>query len=312
MPAPEPHPQVQAVLDQLDSLGVPDLSELSVTEARSLFERMSSTGRYSGGRVSVSDREIASEDGPIPIRTYRPEGDEPLPTTVYFHGGGFVVGNLDTHDSTCRALADLAETVVVSVDYRRAPEHRFPAAVHDAYEATTWAREHAGELGGTDHLVVAGDSAGGTLAAVVALLARDRGEPRIEYQILVYPATSASTEWDSIADSESGRFLSATEMEWFGDQYLGDALHGANPYAFPLEACSHEELPPATVVTAGFDPLHDEGVAYAEALEDAGVSVTHRDHDDMVHGFVGMIGYVDRAETVIEAIGGDLSAALSA
>lgn len=310
MPSAEPHPQVQAVLDRLDDLGVPDLSELSVTEARTLFDRMSSTGGYSGGPVTVADREIAGDEGPIPIRTYRPERVGPLPTTVYFHGGGFVLGNLDTHDATCRALADLAETVVVSVDYRRAPEHRFPAAVHDAYETTVWARDHAEELGGTEHLVVAGDSAGGTLAAVVALLARDREEPRIDYQVLFYPGTSASSEWDSISNPATGQFLSAAEMEWFGEQYLEDSIHSANRYAFPLEACSHEGLPPATVVTAGFDPLHDEGVAYAEALEDAGVSLTHRDHDDMVHGFVGMIGYVDRSETVIEAIGEDLSAAL--
>ncbi|UWG48438.1 Alpha/beta superfamily hydrolase [Halanaeroarchaeum sp. HSR-CO] len=311
MRADQPHPEVQAILDQMERLDVPDLSTLSVEEARDLFETMASTGRYRDGEVDTEDREIAGPAGPIPVRIYRPDRDGPVPTTVFFHGGGFVVGTLDTHDATCRAIADLTGTVVVSVDYRLAPEHPFPAAVHDAYATTEWAAATATDLGGTDEVIVAGGSAGGTLSAVVSLLARDRGGPEIDYQILFYPATSAGTDWDSLTDPETGRFLSGDEMEWFGEQYLTDPLHGANPYAFPLAACSHENLPPATVVTAGFDPLHDEGVAYADALESAGVPVVHREEGAMVHGFVGMIGHVQRATAVIAAVGTDLERALS-
>lgn len=306
MRADEPHPEVKAVLEQMDRMDVPDLSTLSVDEARDLFETMASTSRYRASDVETEDREIPGEDGPVPVRIYIPASERPQPTTVFFHGGGFVVGSLDSHGTTARAFADLAETVVVSVDYRLAPEHPFPAAVHDAYAATQWAAEHASELGGGDELVVAGGSAGGTLAAATTLLARDQDGPEIDYQVLFYPATSASTDWDSLVDPETGRFLSADEMEWFGEQYLTDPLHAANRYAFPLEACSHADLPPATVVTAGFDPLHDEGVAYAESLESDGVQTVHREHDDMIHGFVGMLGHVERAETVLAAVGDDL------
>ena len=304
MRADEPHPQVQTVLDQLDELDVPNLSDLPVDAARDLFETMSSASTYRDGTVSTTDRALETAETSIPVRVYRP-GDGEMPTTVFFHGGGFVVGSVETHDATCRALADLTGSVVVSVDYRLAPEHQFPAAVHDAYAVTEWARDNASDLGGTDELVVAGDSAGATLAAVVTLLARDRYGPTIDYQVLFYPSTSADGDWPSITDTATGRFLSAGDMEWFGEQYLTDPLHAANRYAFPLEACSFVGLPPATVVTAGFDPLRDEGIAYADALEGADVPVVHRHHEDMVHGFVSMIGRVDRAERVIEAVGTD-------
>lgn len=311
MRADEPHPQVQAVLDRMDALGVPNLSALDVEEARDLFATMGSTGSYRGGSVSTADREIDTESGPIPVRVYRPAGGDDRPTIVYFHGGGFVVGSLDTHDATCRAVADLTASVVVSVDYRLAPEHPFPAAVHDASAVTEWADENAEELGGSDDLVVAGDSAGGTLAAVVTLLARDRDGPAIDYQLLFYPSTSATDDWDSIADPETGLFLSASDMEWFGDHYLSDPLHATNRYAFPLEACSFERLPPATIVTAGFDPLRDEGIAYADALERDDVPVVHRHYEAMVHGFVGMIGHVDSAVEAIESVGTDLASELA-
>ena len=310
MRADEPHPQVQTVLDQLDDLDVPDLSDLPVDAARDLFETMSTASTYRDGAVSTADRAVETEDGSIPVRVYRP-GDGEMPTTVYFHGGGFVVGSVQTHDATCRAIADLTESVVVSVDYRLAPEHPFPAAVTDAYAVTEWVSDNTSDLGGTDELVVAGDSAGATLAAVITLLARDRYGPTIDYQMLFYPSTSADSDWPSITDTETGRFLSAADMEWFGEQYLTDPLHAANRYAFPLEACSFVGLPPATVVTAGFDPLRDEGIAYADALDGADVPVVHRHHEDMVHGFVSMIGRVDRAESAIKSVGTDRDSELA-
>lgn len=310
MRATEPHPQVQTVLDRLEELDVPNLSDLPVDAARDLFETMSSASTYRGGTVSTADQVIETEGGSVPVRVYRPADGE-MPTTVFFHGGGFVVGSVETHDAICRALADLTESVVVNVDYRLAPEHPFPAAVHDAYAVTEWVNDNTADLGGTDELVVAGDSAGATLAAVVSHLARDRDGPTIDYQVLFYPSTSADGDWPSITDPETGRFLSAADMEWFGAQYLTDSLHATNRYAFPLEACSFVGLPPATVVTVGFDPLRDEGIAYADALEGADVPVVHRHHEDMVHGFVSMIGRVDRAESTIEAVGTDRDSELA-
>jgi acetyl esterase len=310
MRADDPHPQVQTVLDQLEAMDVPNLSDLPVDPARDLFETMSSASTYRNGTVSTTDRAVETEGGSVPVRVYRP-GDGDMPTTVFFHGGGFVVGSVETHDATCRALADLTDSVVVSVDYRLAPEHPFPAAVHDASAVTEWVSDNTSALGGTDELVVAGDSAGATLAAAVTLLSRDQYGPTIDYQVLFYPSASADDDWPSITDAETGLFLSAADMEWFGEQYLTDPLHAANPYAFPLEACSFVGLPPATVVTAGFDPLRDEGIAYADALEGADVPVVHRHHEDMVHGFVSMIGRVDRAESVIEAVGTDRDSKLA-
>lgn len=313
MRADAPDPQVQALLDRMERADLPAISDLSVAGARRLFETFGSSNRYRGGEVTTTDREVETPDGLVPIRIYRPTNDEGTtapdterPTTVYFHGGGFVVGSLETHDALCRAIADTWEMVVVAVHYRRAPEHPFPAAVHDGYAVTEWARANADDLGGSDEVVVAGDSAGGTLAAVVSLLARDRDEPTIDHQVLFYPAISADDDWPSVADPETGLLFSAADMAWFGEQYLADPLHAANPYAFPLEACSHADLPPATVVTAGFDPLRDEGRAYAEALAASGVPVTHRNYDDMIHGFVSMVGRVDGAKTAIAAVGDDL------
>ncbi|MFT4889253.1 MAG: acetyl esterase [Halobacteriales archaeon] len=237
---------------------------------------------------------------------------------VYFHGGGFVLGGLDTHDDTCRVLCNAAEAVVVSVDYRLAPEHPFPAAVEDAYAATEWAAAGAASMDGDpERVVVAGDSAGGTLAAAVSLLARDRADrgepaPDVAYQVLFYPSTAVEGEFPSRSENAEGYFLETADLRYFRDHYLAHELQAYNRYAFPMEACTLAGLPPATVVTAGFDPLRDEGRAFADRLDAAGVDVTSRNYEDVIHGFVSLLGQYElsRARQAIEDVAADLEGAL--
>jgi len=259
--------------------------------------------------AQVADRTIPGPDGEMPIRVYRPEGEKPFPTVVFFHGGGFVSGDLESHDALCRYLTRESECVVVSVEYRLAPEHPFPAAVEDAIAATEWAADHTDALGGTGDLAVAGDSAGGNLAAVAALAARDRGGPDIDYQVLLYPGIGTREDQQSVRE-HSGLVLSQADLEWFSDCYFGSEITRQNPYADPTRACDHSGLPPATVLTAEFDPLRDGGVAYAEQLRDAGVEVRHVDYEGMIHGFVSMTDTIGRATEAIEDVAGDLRVAL--
>jgi acetyl esterase len=240
--------------------------------------------------AAVENRAIPGPDGApdIPVRIYRPRVDaEPLPVIVFFHGGGWTICNLDTHEITCRNLANGADAIVVSVDYRLAPEHRFPAALEDSYAALRWAHDHADELrGDAARIAVAGDSAGGNLAAAVPLVARDRGGPTIAFQLLIYPALERSFDTASYRENATGYFLTTAQMKWFWDQYVGDDLAAAaHPYASPLLAADLTGLPPAHIVTAEFDPLRDEGEAYGRRLAEAGVPVDVRRYDGMFHGF---------------------------
>ncbi|MBO1330217.1 alpha/beta hydrolase [Streptomyces sp. VRA16 Mangrove soil] len=241
---------------------------------------------------AVEDRAIPGPAGapPIPVRIYRPDDSAPgpVPVVVFFHGGGWVICDLDSHDSTARALCRDAGAVVVSVDYRLAPEHRFPAAVEDAYAALCWVAGHAAELGAdAGALSVAGDSAGGNLAAVVAQIARDEDGPAVARQILVYPATDVRQKTGSFDANADGYFLTAAHCAWFREQYLGPDGDPAHPHVSPLLAERLDGLPAAHVVTAGCDPLCDEGRAYAQALKDAGVPVTESSFPGMFHGFFG-------------------------
>jgi acetyl esterase len=311
MPDPdELHPQARAVLDTLDDLDLLPYSQYSVERARAVAEQLR-TDAAGPDLADVGDRTVPGPEGDLPVRTYRPAGEGPFPAVVYFHGGGFVLGGLDSHDLVCRHLAREADAVVMAVDYRLAPEHPFPAAVRDAYAATTWTAAHPDELGTDGRLAVAGDSAGGTLAAVIALLARDRGGPELSHQALVYPGTSPESDWPSREENAEGYFLETVDIEWFYDHYVPTDIHARNPYAFPMNACDFAGLPPATVVSAGFDPLRDEDEAYADRLAGAGVAVEHRAYPDVMHGFWSMLADpadLDRAHEAVTDVAADLRA----
>ena len=307
-----PHSVARSFLDELELEGAPPFSVLSVRGARDLHRRLSAPPAEPEPVGSVRDFRIPGAEEGVPVRVYAPEGEGPFPVLVYYHGGGWVVGSLDGVDSLCRALTEAADCMVVSVDYRLAPEHPFPAPVEDAHAAFRWVADTVDAVGGDpDRVAVGGDSAGGNLAAAVSLLARDRGGPTPDYQLLVYPATDPDLATDSYAENAEGYFLTRDDMAWFWDHYLASDVDAANPYAAPLLARDLSGLPPATVVTAGFDVLRDEGVAYAERLADAGVDVDHRHYERMIHGFATKL--VDpefpQAREVVDAAGDALRGA---
>jgi acetyl esterase len=305
-------PQARAVIDLVIKSGRPAYHTLSPKEARQLFRetRPASTPTPPEiGRV----KDLVT-DGAIPLRVYRPAGvpdSARLPAYVYFHGGGWVIGDLETHDVVCRQITAEAGVSVVSVDYRLAPEHKFPAAADDAWAATRWTVAHAAELGiDGERLAVGGDSAGGNLAAVVALLARDAGAPAIALQVLLYPVTDVAAESPSYQDFADGYMLTRDGMRWFIAHYLSKREEAADWRASPLRAPSLAGLPPALIVTAGFDPLRDEGEAYATRLREAGVRVDAVCYGGMVHGFVPMGRLLDTADRALTLIGGALRQAL--
>jgi acetyl esterase/lipase len=250
---------------------------------------------------------IPGPAGAIPARYHRAWGAEtgaPLPCVVYFHGGGWVCGDLDTHDAVCRGIANHARCAVVSVDYRLAPEHRFPTALEDASAALRWISANAGSLAvDAARLVVGGDSAGGNLAAVAAIVAREAGGPLLAMQILVYPVTDLALEGASYARLAGGYGLTREDMRWYRDHYLRDERDIGDWRASPLRAPELSRLPPAYVVTAGFDPLHDEGKAYAERLAQAGVPVTYECFEGQIHGFLVMGGVMAAANHAVYRIG---------
>ena len=299
----EPDPQIQRLLDMMDQRRAPPTYGVSVETARDQLEELFSMGE-SEPVGEVRNFEIPGPAGPLPVRVYTPEeGSEPLPVFVTFHGGGWVIGSLDTHDPVCRAVANAAECLVISVEYRLAPEHPFPAAVEDAYAATEWAVEYASDLGGdSSRIAVGGDSAGGNLSAAMTLMTRDRGGPELCHQSLIYPAVNSPTlmEFDSYEENAEGYFLERESAEWFYERYIQRETDVRNEYAAPLLARDLSGLPSATVITAGFDPLRDEGFAYADRLDETGVAVEHEHFEGMIHGFINLIDMVDRSR---EAIG---------
>jgi acetyl esterase len=301
-------PQAQAFLDQIAALGGQPLSSMPVPIARQSMEMLASMNGAELPLASAVDRPIPGPAGQIPVRVYTPTGTAPLPMLVYFHGGGWVLGSLGTHDGICRSLANGAGCVVVSVDYRLAPEHRYPAAADDCYAATQWCAAHAAELGGDAACIaIGGDSAGGNLTAVVAQMARDRGDPKHVFQLLIYPVTDAACDTPSYRQNAEGYLLTAGDMAWFWDHYLGgDKTRGAEPYASPLKAKTLAGLPPALVITAEFDPLRDEGEAYGAALENAGVATKVTRYDGMIHGFFGMGAMIDKANAAMQQAAGTL------
>jgi acetyl esterase len=297
-------PQVQGLLQQFASMGMKDFSEMTVPEARETLQLFIQLEGDAVEMADVSDRTVAGPGGDIPVRVYRPAGEGQRPIIVYYHGGGFALGTIEVADKPCRQLARDTGCVVVSVDYRLAPEHKAPAAGDDCYAATAWVAEHAAELGGDGRLAVAGDSAGGNLAAVVPLLARDRGGPEIGLQILIYPVTDLVEEHPSRVENGEGYLLTRASMAWFEDHYLsGSSTTASDPAVSPLRAADHSGLPPAIVITAGYDPLRDEGAAYAQRLKDAGVPVVTIENPTMIHGFMWLGGAIEHTAGVFTQIG---------
>jgi acetyl esterase len=287
------HPEAQALLDALRAQGVPPFECMTVPQAREATAAFLDLQPPREEVASVVERTVPGPGGEIPVRIYTPAGDGPSPrgVLVYFHGGGWVIGTLDTVDGPCRTLANAADVVVVSVDYRLAPEHRHPAAFEDCYAVTEWVAAHAAEIGADPaRLVVGGDSAGGQLAAAVTLTARDRGGPAIAFQLLIYPVTDFAFDTPSHTDNAEGYLLQRATMQWFWAHNLGATDPGKDQTAFPARADSYVGLPPAFVATAEYDPLRDEGEAYAVALRDAGVTVTASRYDGMIHGFLWTLG----------------------
>ncbi len=293
-------PQAKVLIDLIEGSGGFELTpDADPQRLRELYAALSLPGRIAVARVE--DRAIPGPAGEIPLRIYRPEGDEPKPAIVYYHGGGWVIGGLDTHDGACRAFADAVDATVVSVDYRLAPEHPYPAAVEDACAALEWVSGQAAELGiDAKRIAVAGDSAGGNLAAVVAQVARDSGGPAVRFQLLVYPVTDYEFDSPSMNDNAEGYFLTRTAMRWFYGHYLNDPSEGADPRVSPLRASDLAGLAPAYVITAEFDPLRDQGVAYATALAAAGTPVAARTYDGMFHGFLSMIEWIDAGKVAFD------------
>ena len=252
--------------------------------------------------------------GPIPLRLYRPRGtsaEQVLPALVYYHGGGWVIGDLDTHDTLCRELANHAGCAVVSVDYRLAPEHRFPAAVDDSIAAARWVHREAAALRiDPERIAVGGDSAGGNLAAVVALAARDAGDLPLAYQLLIYPATDQHRDAPSHTTNGEGYLLTRDTMAYFTGHYIPEPAHYADWRASPLLHPDVSRLPPALVLTAGYDPLRDEGLAYAQKLSEAGNTATHLSFERQIHGFILMGKVLDEANTAVRLCAAALRDAL--
>lgn len=307
----ELNPQIEQLLELLSKYDT-TLTAGTVEEARQQHDAMMELAGGDPVAVgAISDFTIETENREIPARMYVPAGDGPFPTVAYYHGGGFVLGNIESHDNLCRLLAARSECVVVSVEYRLAPEHPWPAGLEDCYATAKWLEANAEELsddidgrspaaGGASllsgSLAVAGDSAGGNLAATVSLLARERGMPDIDCQLLLYPTTAYLEPMPSRAQNASGYILTASDLLWFLEQYVTREIDAYNPLAFPLQARDLSRLPPAFVMTCGFDPLRDEGITYAERLRKAGCDVQHSNYESMVHGFLNMDGLIDRTE----------------
>jgi acetyl esterase len=292
------HPQVQAMRSRREREGVPQLYTLGLAQARAndLAEIQAAAG--TGEAVaSVVDRLIPGPAGELPIRIYSPVPDEPLPVLVYFFGGGWTLGTIDTADAVCRRLANAAGCAVVAVGYRLAPENKFPAAVHDCFAGLTWVMSNMD----APAIAVGGDSAGGNLAAAVTLLARDEGVPLVA-QLLVYPNTDYDSDTPSLRDGDDPFLFNKTSVAWYWEHYLAAPEDGMNPLASPLRAASLAGLPPALVITAEYDPLRDQAEQYAQRLGDSGVPVTLSRYDGMIHGFFCMAGdLADGAQAQAEA-----------
>lgn len=308
------HPQARALLNLIEERGLPPTHTLTPAEARRFYrERRTFTQPAPPPVAEVRELSATGPAGPIPLRGYRPMGStatDRLPVLVYFHGGGWVIGDLDTHDTLCRELCNLSGCAVIAVDYRLAPEHPFPAAMEDALAATRWVRDNADALRvDAARLAVGGDSAGGNLAAVVALALREAAEPQPVHQLLIYPATDQRRGAPSHTSNAQGYLLTRDTMDYFHDHYLPDRAQDLDWRASPLLHANLAGLPPALVLTAGYDPLRDEGLQYAHALSAAGTRTTLVNFERQIHGFITMGKVLDEANDAVRLCAALLRAA---
>ncbi|MDA1296897.1 MAG: alpha/beta hydrolase [Chloroflexi bacterium] len=296
------HPQIVATMNKLAALNLPPATELTPEQVRknsALSRAAVERERESVGKIE--ERSIPSPAGNIPVRIYRPESAGTHPLIMLFHGGGWVVGDLDTEDATCRGLCRRVGAVVISVDYRLAPETAYPGAVDDCFAATVWAIDHAGELGiDASRVATSGTSAGGNLSGAVAMMARDRGGPAIAHQLLFCPVIDADFDRSSYIRNATDYGLTRDGMIWFWDHYTGSGEDRYEPYASLIRAEDLSGLPDTTIIAAEFDPLVDEAVAYGDALKAAGVKTRCTVYDGMTHGFNGYVGVVDAAKVALD------------
>jgi acetyl esterase len=303
---------VETLLAALAATGAPPIYEVSVDEARAMADSEPMLA-LAGERIevgSVADIRIPVQDAEIGARVYTPAGDGPHPVVVFFHGGGWVICSLDSHDNVARSICRDAEAIVVSVDYRMAPEHRFPTAAHDAFAATRWVAANAGSFGGdAARLAVCGDSAGGNLSAVVTQMARDAGGPAIAFAALIYPATDLTFEGGSHIENAAGYFLEEKGMVWFMNHYLSEADR-TNPLASPALNPDLTSLPPCFITTCEYDPLRDDGEAYGAALRANGVAAETKRYDGLIHACANMTGVLEGGRQMLADVGARLHAAL--
>jgi acetyl esterase len=307
-------PIMKMFLDQMAAIPGPKMWEIAPAMARETFVGMMQlVGPKDVPIGKVQNLTMPGPGGDIPLRIYTPVAakSEKLPTLVFFHGGGYVIGNIETHDGLCRMFANDANVRVISVEYRLAPEHKFPAAIEDAYAAVCWIEANAAQLGvDANHVAVGGDSAGGGLAAAVAQIAKEKGAPKIAFQMLLFPVTQIGDVTTSMRDFAQGYFLERATLDWFFKHYLPDGVDRADIRISPLHAKDFAGLPPAYIMLGGFDPLHDEGAAYAEKLREAGVAVAVADYPSLVHDFIYMQAVLPQAPEAMKAAATALKAAL--
>jgi len=309
-------PQAKSYLDLLATIGAPPLHSLAAPQARAAYKKARAIAQPEPAQVAaVTNLSAPRPGGEIPLRLYRPLGSsaaQVLPVLVFMHGGGWTIGDLDTHDVACREICNRAFCAVIAVDYRLAPEHRFPAAVEDTVAAIRWTAASARHLAlDPQRIAVGGDSAGGNLAAVAALILRDGGGPSLALQLLIYPATDFRCNTPSHAQNGTGYLLTREAIDYFSNAYLGTAAQGNDWRASPALAQSFRGLPPAFVLTAGYDPLRDEGAQYAQLLRDAGVAVEYVCFEAQIHGFITMSKLIDDASVAFERCAGALKRAFA-
>lgn len=302
-------PQARGILAKMALY--PPTHASTPAQARAFLRAMLVTGKVEPV-AHVENHLIAGPQGEIPIRVYTPPGGGPFPILVFFHGGGMVIGDLESYDAICRSLTNLVECLVISVGYRLAPEHKFPSALEDCYAASNWVAAHATKFNGdSTRIAVGGDSAGGTLATTIARMARDEEDLELVFQVLIYPITDLLSNTPSMEEYAEGYGLTSKDVIWYINHYLNNEEEKANPLASPLRASDLSGLPPALVITAEFDPLRDEGEQYALRLKDEGVPVRLSRYNGMIYGFVTMAGFLDQGKHALVETATALRAAFS-